>query len=89
MAGCCVDREWVQSRINATKLAIESVEAAILTLATTNTASYSLNSGQTQQSVTRNQIGSLRMLLPQLEDRLQYLQNKLCGGAAVYVRSRY
>ncbi len=89
MAGCCVDVEWVQARIDATKAAIVSVEEAILTLATTNTASYSLNSGQTQQPVTRNQIGSLRALLPQLEDRLQFYQTKLCGGAAVYVRPRY
>lgn len=89
MAGCCDDVEWAQARIAATKLAIVSVEDAILSLATSNTASYSLNSGQTQQSVTRNQIGSLRMLLPQLEDRLADYQNQLCGGAVVYVRPRF
>jgi hypothetical protein len=86
MANCCVDVEWIQARIDATKLAIVSVETAILTLSTSNMASYSLDSGQTRQTVTRNQVGSLRLLLPQLEDRLQYLQNKLCGGAALNIR---
>lgn len=86
---CVVDTAWIQARIDKTKLMIEAYEEAIFQLGTNNLASYSLDTGQTRMTVTKQSLGSLRLVLGQLEDRLQFLQSKLCGGAALYVRPGY
>lgn len=80
-----VDVIWIQERIAATKLAILAYEAAILALAS-GVQSYSLDTGQTRQTVTKQQLGSMRLQLIDLENRLQSLENKLAGGGALYVR---
>jgi hypothetical protein len=85
--GCCdVDEEWVQARITATKDLIVAYESAILALSTAGGAqSYSLDTGQTRQSVTRADLSSMRIALDGLEARLAYYQNQLsgCGSFAV------
>ncbi len=86
MASCCVDVEWIQARIDATKLAIVAYEEAIFQVGTNNVANYSIDTGQTRQSVTKQNLGSIRLQLQALEDRLQYYQNKLCGGAVIQIR---
>lgn len=80
-----VDVVWIQERIAATKLAIIAYENAILVLSN-GVQSYSLDTGQTRQTVTKHQLGSLRLQLTDLENRLQNLQNQLAGGGALYVR---
>jgi hypothetical protein len=85
---CCPDVEWVQARIDATKAMIVAYEDAILALSS-GAQSYRLSTGQTDQSVTKSDLTQMRTVLGVLEDRLQYYQNKLCGGAAVYVRPRF
>lgn len=80
-----IDVVWIQERIAATKIAILAYEAAILALSN-GVQSYTLDTGQTRQSVTKQQLGSLRLQLTDLENRLQMLENKLAGGSALYVR---
>jgi hypothetical protein len=86
MPGCCDDVLWIQERIAATKLAILAYEEAILALSTGGIYSYTLDTGQTKQTVTKQQLSSLRAMLDSLENRLQYWQHRLCGGASVYVK---
>ena len=81
---CCDDRAWILERIEATKAAIIACEDEILKVGAIY--SYSLDSGQTKQTVTRQQLSSLKAKLDSLENRLQYWQHRLCGGATVYVK---
>ena len=78
-------RAWILQRVEATRAAIVAYETAILALSN-GAASYSLDTGQTRQSVTKQQLGSLRLQLEALENRLAYYMNKLDGGGVVIVR---
>lgn len=49
---------------------ISNLRSAILTLSTGNEKSYSLNTGQTTQSVTRKDLGDLRVQLKAFVDEL-------------------
>lgn len=77
-----IDREWLEERIAATKTAIVAYEEAILALST-GAQSYSLNTGQTTQSVQKVQLPSLINTLQSLENRLATLNARLCGGSAI------
>lgn len=78
-------QEWLAQRIEATRAMIAAYEAAILALSN-GAFSYSLDTGQTRQSVTKQQLGSLRLQLDALENRLAAYMNQLNGGATVIVR---
>jgi hypothetical protein len=80
-----IDVTWIQARIDATRAMIIAYESAILALSS-GMQSYSIDTGQTRQTVTKQQLGSLRIQLQDLETRLQFYENKLSGGGAVYVR---
>jgi hypothetical protein len=84
MSCCPQDVTWINSRIAAIQAQIVALEDAYLALATDNIAQYSLNSGQTQQTVTKLNITSLRGAIDSLENRLQFYQDKLCAGSRVY-----
>lgn len=61
---------------------IEQVEDAILQLSTGATLSYSLDTGQSRQSVTKQSLGQLKNLLSNLENRRAALRSRLgCGGS--------
>ena len=83
---CCDadDTEWLEARIAKTKELIEAFEDAILSLSS-GAQSYTLNTGQTTQSVTKANIGSLRIQLDSLENRLAVLQQRLCGNGTTHV----
>lgn len=87
MASCCdhINREWLEARIEKTKALIEAYEDAILALSTDGIFQYSLDTGQTRQMVTKQQLGSLRLQLEALENRLATLTARLCGGST-YVK---
>lgn len=78
------DSTWLEARIAKTKLMIEAYEDAILALST-GAQSYSLDTGQTRQTVTQANLGSMRSTLDALENRLTTLEARL-NGAAVIVR---
>jgi hypothetical protein len=78
MIDCC-DDEWIQQRIAAKKALLIEIETAITTVAT-GAQSYQLNTGQTQQLVTRANLGSLRLMASGLESEIVALQARLgCG----------
>jgi hypothetical protein len=78
MIDCC-DTAWILSRIAAKKALIEQIETAIASIAT-GAQSYQLNTGQTQQLVTKGNVASLRLTLKDLESDIVTLQARLgCG----------
>jgi hypothetical protein len=81
---CCPssDREWLEARIERTKAMIVAYEAAIEAIAN-GAQSYSLDTGQTRQTVTKANLGSLRKHLDSLENRLSSLQARLCGAGHI------
>lgn len=74
-----IDSTWLDERIDATKTLIVAYEAAILSLAG-GAQSYTLDTGQTRQTVTRAELGSLRIQLGELENRLATLDARRCGA---------
>jgi hypothetical protein len=84
----CEDTEWIQERITKTKALIVAYEDAILVLAS-GAQTYSLNTGQTTQSVTKANLSSMRMALDALEDRLRNLQNQLTGSGVFIGRPAF
>ena len=74
-----ITREWLEARVTATKALILVYEDAMLALAG-GAQSYSLDTGQTRQVVTKADLGSLRLQLNELENRLAVLDARLCGA---------
>jgi hypothetical protein len=74
-----IDREWLEARVTATKAAIIATEEAILQLSS-GAQSYTLDTGQTRQVVSKADIASLRLQLNELENRLAVLDARLCGA---------
>jgi hypothetical protein len=72
----CDDTQWIIDRIAAKKALVVSYEAAIGALAT-GAQSYQLNTGQTQQLVTRANLGSMRLMVKGLEGDISTLQARL------------
>lgn len=83
---CCDASEvdWLEARIAKTEELIEAIEDAILAL-TGGAQSYTLNTGQTTQSVTKASLGSLRLQLDSLENRRAVLKQRLCGNGTTHV----
>jgi hypothetical protein len=78
---CEDETTWLEARIARTKELIVKYEDAIDALSTGAVQSYSLDTGQTRQTVTKHQLGSMRLQLDSLENRLATLQARLCGGS--------
>lgn len=78
------ETEWLKERVAATKALIVKYEEAIDAVST-GVQSYSLDTGQTRQVVSKAQLGSLQLTLQRLETRLAAYQQRLCG-AQTYVR---
>lgn len=75
----CDDTEWILGRIAAKKALVVQYETAMGALAG-GAQSYQLNTGQTQQLVTRASLGSMRVALKGLESDIATLQARLgCG----------
>lgn len=78
MIDCC-DTTWIEERIAAKKALVVKYEAAIDALST-GAQSYSLDTGQTRQVVTRAGLSEMRNLVRQLEADISSLQARLgCG----------
>jgi len=77
----CIDVAWLDARITRTKQQIEELENAIDALAG-GALSYSMDTGQTRQSVTRQQLGSLRLMLDSLYNRLSTLCARRNGASS-------
>jgi hypothetical protein len=81
---CCDDTIWIEARISATRALIVAYEEAILAVST-GAQSYSFDTGQTRQVVSKAQLGSLQLTLARLEARLATYEQRL-GCARLYVR---
>lgn len=72
-----LDVAYTLERIAATKAQIEAYEAAVLELAAANgVTSYTIDTGQTKQTVTRADIPRLQAVLDSLYSRLATLQQR-------------
>ena len=81
---CCDDETtWLQARVTNTKLLIEAYETAILQLSTGAVQSYSLDTGQTRQTVTKQQLSQLQNTLEGLYNLYSTLNARLCGAGTV------
>jgi len=85
MTDCFDDRAWLEERIASKKAAILKFEAALTTLAG-GAQSYSLDTGQTRQTVTRANLTEIRNMIAQLESDIATLQMRLNGSGRFYVR---
>ena len=76
-----IDTAWIDARIARTKTMIVDIENAIDALAVQGMASYRLDTGQTAQTVTKLDLGSLRLELNQMDNRLATLCARRDGAA--------
>lgn len=72
------DTTWLTARIEKTEALIVKYEDAIDALSS-GAQVYSLDTGQTRQSVTKAQLGSLKNVLASLENRRETLLARLRG----------
>jgi hypothetical protein len=82
------DTQWLLERIEKTKLMIVAYEDAITALSG-GAQSYNLNTGQTQQMVTRANLATMRDTLSSLENRKSTLECRLYGSGAIHVRPAF
>lgn len=74
------DIAWFNERIAATKTAIESYEAAELALTTGGAQSYTIDTGQSRQTVTRSNLTEIRKGVESLYNRLATLESRVFGS---------
>lgn len=80
---CEDESDWLDARIARTKELIVAYEDAIEAISS-GAQSYTLNTGQTTQSVTKANVGSLRIQLDSLENRLATLIARRCGSSRYF-----
>ena len=81
-----MDATFLQARIDATKLAIVAYEDAALAFASNGALlSYTLDTGQSRQTVTRADLSQMRLTLDGLYNRLVTLEARLTGGGTTRV----
>jgi hypothetical protein len=81
-----MDREFIQARIDATKVQIIAYEDAALALATGGVQSYTLDTGQSRQTVTRLDLEWIQKTIDGLYNRCATLEARLNGSGTVNVR---
>ena len=81
------DTDWLKARIAKVEAAIEAYEDAILALST-GAQTYSLDTGQTRQSVTKANLSEMRNALANLENKRATLRARLYG-AGIHGRPAY
>ena len=79
---CCDDTFW-QEQLTAAKAAATAYSTAILQLSTGAIQSYTLETGQTRQVVTKANLTELRNTLTGLMDLVSTLEARLCGASVI------
>jgi hypothetical protein len=74
------DSTFWSGRLEAKKAQLVAIDAAITAIAG-GVQSYQLNTGQTQQLVTKANVGSLRLLAKGLESEIATIEARLGCGA--------
>lgn len=80
-----LDYEWLTERITATKNAITAYEDAQLAFSTSGIQSYSIDTGQSKQTVTRANVTEINKTINSLYNRLATLQARRDGSGVVHV----
>ena len=83
-----MDNTFLQERIDAIKLMIVEYQTAQASLASGAIESYTLDTGQTRQTVTKLNIGTLQNLIDSLFNQYATLSARLEGGT-VLVRPQW
>lgn len=79
-----INDTFLEERITATKAAIVAYEAAELAFANDGLMqSYNLDTGQTNQRVTRADLSEIRKTIDSLYNRLSTLTARKDGGASI------
>ena len=81
-----MDSTFIQARIDATKALIVAYEDAVTTLVAGTIESYTLDTGQSRQTVTKLDIGRLNKAIDGLYNRCVTLEARLNGSGTVTVR---
>lgn len=84
-----MDSTFIQGRIDATKAQIVAYETAIDDLIAGNIQSYTLDTGQSRQVVTKMNIATLQSNLDALYNRLCTLEARLNGGNTIAARPEW
>lgn len=85
-----MDSEFLNDRITATKNMITAYEDAVLALGVAGgVQSYTLDTNQSRQTVTRADIPRLNEMLDSLYNRLCVLQARLSGGNVTVARPNF
>ena len=76
-----MDAAWLQTRIDNTKLLIEKYETALLAISTGTQQSYTLDTGQTRQTVTNKNLTTLQDAINSAYNLLAVLLARRNGAA--------
>ena len=78
-----MDASFIQARIDATKLQIVAYEDAALALGTNGVQSYTLDTGQSRQTVTKLDLDKIQQTIDSLYNRCATLQTRLNGSGSI------
>lgn len=78
-----MDQSFWLDQLTAAKAMVVAYNAAILALATSNVLSYTLDTGQSRQTVTRNDLASLRATRDGLLNEVATLEARLYGCGTI------
>ena len=84
-----MNRDFIQARIDATKLQIVAYEDASLALAEGNVQSYTLDTGQSVQKVTKLDLEWMAKAVESAYNRCATLEARLNGSGTVTTRPQW
>lgn len=81
-----MDAAFLQERITATKAEIVALENAAIDLSSGAIISYTIDTGQSRQVVTRSSVSTINTVIDSLYNRLATLEARLNGSGTVIGR---
>ena len=78
---------FIDARIAAIQLAIVAYETALVSLSSGTVKSYTINDGQTTETVTKKDLVRLQQGLDALIGRLQFWDEQKCNRGTILARS--
>ena len=80
-----MNRTFLQARLTSIYAQIEAYEAASLALATAGVESYTLDTGQSKQTVTRLDLEWMKETIDGLYNRASIIEQRLNGTSSIKV----
>jgi len=84
-----MDSAFIQQRIDQTKAIIIAYEDAVLALTVGGVQSYELDTGQTRQKVTKNNLVDMNSQIDSLYNRCATLEARLNGSGVAQMRPNF